>query len=386
MKVLQGRRGIQLQAPLRILSMLRGQWDEQRAPALQALADLGHEVVYLDEVLPLDGYRKVTQRLQFDVAILWGSSLQNLLMSSSEPFFLDEMGLPYVSLWTDNPVKHLFLLKDVMTPLHRAMFVADTRVIEQLDGLGIKELFYLPPWHMDPEIFRPVASEPDLGCDVGFAGTVYSYQAERRKWRAFWDYRMNGAADGIVDQLRQSRWHVDAFDALSNEWDVYGLPFSLISHAMYFEQKAIHRELLVDAMEGREIHIVGIGTAQSESPSVIMHAGMEWHELSRFFCSARINLNCTPWPRSCHHRLFQAAASGAFMISDHCEDSPALFEPDKEMVYFHSFDELPELIDRYLAHPEEARAIADAGRRRFLAHHTAEKRMAEFSRILGELI
>ena len=155
---------------------------------------------------------------------------------------------------------------------------------------------------------------------------------------------------------------------------------------MYFEQKAIHRELLVDAMEGREIHIVGIGTAQSESPSVIMHAGMEWHELSRFFCSARINLNCTPWPRSCHHRLFQAAASGAFMISDHCEDSPALFEPDKEMVYFHSFDELPELIDRYLAHPEEARAIADAGRRRFLAHHTAEKRMAEFSRILGELI
>ncbi len=324
--------------------------------------------------------------LDFDVAVLWGSSLQNLLMSASEPFFLDDLELPYVSLWTDNPVKHLFLLKDLRTPQHRGMFVADTRVMEQLAGLGFDNLFYLPPWHMDPEIFRPVDARPDLACDIGFAGTVYAYGAERRKWRAFWDYRMNRAADGVVGQLRETAWHVDAFDALSHEWDVFSQPFSLISHALYFEQKAIHRELLVDALKGREIHIVGIGTARPDNPGVIMHDGMEWSELSHFYCSARVNLNCTPWPRSCHHRVFQAAASGAFMITDYCADAPALFEPDKEMVYYRSFEELPGLIDRYLGHPEETRTIAEAGRRRFLAHHTAEHRMAELARILGELL
>ena len=106
MRILENRTGNTVSKPLRILSILRGQWDHQRAPALQALADIGHEVVYVDELLPLDGYRKLVQRLDFDVAVLWGSSLQNFLNSFEGIFFLEEMGLPYVSLWTDNPIKH----------------------------------------------------------------------------------------------------------------------------------------------------------------------------------------------------------------------------------------------------------------------------------------
>lgn len=386
MKVLQGRHGAAPTRPWRILSLLRGQWDVQRAPALQALADLGHEVVYVDEVLGRDDYLKIIGRLDFDVAILWGSSLQNLLMTADTPFFLEEAGLPYVSLWTDNPLKHLFLLKDVMTPLHKGLFIADTHVIEQLRGLGFENLFYLPPWHIDEEIYRPVPPEPGLACDVGFAGTVYAVEAERRKWRAFWDYRMNAAADGVLAALRERGDHQDVFDHLAGDWDPFSLPFSLLSHAMYFEQKAVHRELLIQALGGRELHIVGIGTAPSEAPGVVMHPGMEWSELSRFYCSAAINLNATPWPRSCHHRLFQAAASGAFMISDYREDALSLFEPGTEAVYYHAFEELPELIDRYLAHPAEARAIAEAARRRFLAHHTAHHRMAELCRVLGDIL
>lgn len=372
--------------PLRILSLLRGQWDEQRAPALQALADLGHEVVYVDEVLSIDGYAKLIKRLDFDVAVLWGSSLQNFLMTADAPFFLDELGLPYVSLWTDNPVKHLFLLKDARSSLHKGMFVADSRVIEQLSEQGFDNLFYLPPWHIDPAIFKPVAPDPAYACDIGFAATVNPYDAERRRWRQFWDYRMNGAADGVLVDLKAAKDHIDVYDELVPDWDPWSLEFSLISHAMYFEQKALVREIVVDAMKDREIHIVGIGSRPADRENVIMHPGREWHALSPVFCSTKINLNCTPWPRSCHHRLFQAAASGAFMISDYREDSADLFEPDKEMVYFRSMDELPDLIDRYLSHPAEAQAIAEAGYQRFLAHHTAHHRMAALSKILGEII
>ena len=117
-----------------------------------------------------------------------------------------------------------------------------------------------------------------------------------------------------------------------------------------------------------------------------MHPGLAWDALSRVFCSTLINLNCTPWPRSCHHRVFQAAASGAFVITDYRDDAVELFEPGKEVVYFHSLEELPELVDRYRAHPEEARAIARAGRRRFLAHHTARHRMAELTGHLEKLL
>jgi spore maturation protein CgeB len=386
MRILENRTGNTVSKPLRILSILRGQWDHQRAPALQALADIGHEVVYVDELLPLDGYRKLVQRLDFDVAVLWGSSLQNFLNSFEGIFFLEEMGLPYVSLWTDNPIKHLALLKNIKTPLHRGLFVADTVVIEQLEGLGWDNVFYLPPWHIDPDIFKPVEPVTSLTCDLSFAATINSLAAEKVKWRQGWRADMNAAADNIIELARTSKDHVDVFDAVGKDWDATTDEFSQISHAMYFEQKALAREQLIHAVGDRELHIVGIGSVETDRDNVIMHEGREWHDLSPLFCSTLINLNLTPWPRSCHHRLFQIAASGAFILSDWREDALTLFEPDVEAVYFKSLDELPALIDRYLRAPDECQKIAQAARQRFLAEHTAAHRMAELSARLNELL
>ncbi|MBO32986.1 MAG: hypothetical protein CMM74_08425 [Rhodospirillaceae bacterium] len=386
MQIIENRTGTTLNRPLRILSILRGQWDRQRAPALQALADLGHEVIYVDKILPIDGYRKLVERLDFDVAVLWGSSLQNFLMSSSEPFFLEELNLPYVSLWTDNPIKHLFLLKDVRTPLHRGMFVADSRVIDQLKELGFENIFYLPPWHIDPEIFKPVDAQPAYQCGVSFAATVNSYDAERSKWRNLWNYHMNAAADAVIEKCRESRDHVDVFDAIGEGQDVWSLSFSLISHAMYFEQKVLAREQLILALEDREVHIHGIGSATTDRQNIIMHEGHEWHDLSPLFCSSAVNLNLTPWPKSCHHRVFQTTASRALAVTDWREDSLSLYEPDREVIYFKSLEELPGIVDHYTAYPAEAAVIAEAGYRRFLAEHTAAHRMAELSKYLYELI
>ena len=386
MRVFNNRTGHRLAKPLRILSILRSKWDGQRAPALQALADLGHEVVYVNEILTLEGYYKLVKKLDFDVAVLWGNSLQNFLMSFSEPFFLDEIRLPYVSLWTDNPVKHLFLLKNLNTDTHRAMFIADTRVIEQLLHLGYKNLFYLPPWHIDPEIYRPVDSIPALKCDISLAATVNPYDAERQRWRAFWDYHMNAAGDRVIEMLHSTRDHVDVFDVLSDKWDPYSMQFNLISHAMYFEQKAIVREQIVETVGEREIHITGIGSARFGRDNVIMHDGREWDDLSPVFCSATVNLNVTPWPRSCHHRVFQITASRALTVTDWREDSLELYEPDAEVIYFHTLDELPEILDRFTSYPEEAQPIAEAGYRRFISHHTAAHRMADLSNKLYELL
>ena len=272
MRIIPNRTGTTHSRPLRILSMLRGRWDEQRMPALQALADIGHEVVYVDEILPRSGYRALIEKIKFDVAVLWGSSLQNFLMTDSEPFLLDEMGLPYVSLWTDNPVKHLFLLKDLDRSLHRGMFIADTRVIEQLQALGYDKLFYLPPWHIDPTIFRPVEPDPDSICSVSFAATVNPYQAERQRWRMFWDHQMNAAADAVIADVRNTRDHVDLLDSLNGAYDPRSLEFSLMSHAMYFEQKAVVRELVIEAMAGRPLSITGIGSASNLPANVTSHA------------------------------------------------------------------------------------------------------------------
>ena len=122
MKIIKSRTGNKLSSPLRVLSILRSRWDGQRLPALQALADIGHEVVYVDQILNLDGYRKLIRKIKFDVVVLWGSSLVNLLQTFPETFFLEEEGVPYVSLWTDNTIKHQFFLKKINNLITKYMF------------------------------------------------------------------------------------------------------------------------------------------------------------------------------------------------------------------------------------------------------------------------
>ena len=386
MRIVKNITGNKLSRPLRILSILRGRWDGQRVPALQALANIGHEVVYIDRLLDLDGYRKLVKKIKFDVGVFWGSSLENLLRSFPGKFFLEEAGIPYVSLWTDNTIKHQFFLKDIKTPLHRGMFVADTRVIEQLKTLGWGNVFYLPPWHIDENIFRPVKPISELTCDISFAATVNSYQAERTKWREGWNTKMHFAADSIIQTGHKTRDYIDVFDFLGKKWNPYSFEFNKLSHALYFEQKALAREQIIHSIGKREIHIVGIGTAKTNRKNVIMHEGRDWHDLSPLFCSTGINLNLTPWPRSCHHRVFQIAASGAFVLTDWREDAVDLFEPNKEVVYFRSMGELSDLVDRFKKMPMERAAIAAAGRRRFLSEHTALHRMTELSDKLYQLL
>ena len=71
------------------------------------------------------------------------------------------------------------------------LFIADTLVIKQMAGLGYQNLFYLPPWHIDPEIFRPVDPDPLHICDISFAATVNPLGAEREKWRRDWSPDMH---------------------------------------------------------------------------------------------------------------------------------------------------------------------------------------------------
>ncbi len=244
----------------------------------------------------------------------------------------------------------------------------------------------MPPWHIDGNIFRPVNPVSKLVCDISFAATMNSYLAERLKWRAGWVPNMNLAADVVIQQCRETKDYADVFDLIGAKWNVDSLEFNKLSHALAFEQKALAREQLIHAIGSRELNIVGIGKVKTNRNNIIMHEGRDWHDLSPLFCSSGINLNLTAWPKSCHHRVFQIAASEGFIITDWREDAVNLFEPDREVVYFKSLSELPDLIDRFKNMPEERARIAKAARQRFLNQHTVAHRMKELSIKLYELL
>ncbi|MCF7809422.1 glycosyltransferase [bacterium] len=76
-------------------------------------------------------------------------------------------------------------------------------------------------------------------------------------------------------------------------------------------------------------------------------------------------------------RTFEIAACEGFQLVDERSLLPEMFKIGSEITTFKHESEVRELINHYRANPDERRRIATAARRRVLAEHTYEIRMAE---------
>lgn len=74
-------------------------------------------------------------------------------------------------------------------------------------------------------------------------------------------------------------------------------------------------------------------------------------------------------------RVFEALACGAFLLTDRQRDVLALFRDGEHLVSFSDAEDLRRKAAFFLAHPEERRRIAAAGRREALRRHTYAHRI-----------
>ena len=101
-------------------------------------------------------------------------------------------------------------------------------------------------------------------------------------------------------------------------------------------------------------------------------------ELPEVYKSTGVNINCTSFQMktAVNQRVFDVPACGGFLLSDHQEDMDRFFEVGKEAVCYRSVEEAASLADYYIRNGSARKTIAESARRRVLADHTYEKRMA----------
>lgn len=82
-------------------------------------------------------------------------------------------------------------------------------------------------------------------------------------------------------------------------------------------------------------------------------------------------------------QCFAVPSTGKCLIAEWVEEAEEAFEPGREILLFRSPEELAARVEQCLADPGYAAGIGEAARRRCLACHTHDHRVAELERILS---
>jgi spore maturation protein CgeB len=119
-------------------------------------------------------------------------------------------------------------------------------------------------------------------------------------------------------------------------------------------------------------------------PNIFYMSHLIPQEHAAFYCSTRLTLNVTRRAMAesgyCPSgRLFEATACGAAVLSDWWEGLDRFFKPGAEILIAHETEDVLNALDRSA---EELARIAQAGRERTLAEHSATARAMDFENIL----
>jgi len=106
-----------------------------------------------------------------------------------------------------------------------------------------------------------------------------------------------------------------------------------------------------------------------------------------FFCSSRATLNVTRGVMTSYGycpsgRLFEAAACGAPLLSDHWDGMDCFFAPGEEILHVETAEDVVTALSLSDA---ELRAVAEGARARVLSEHTAAHRARQLEKTCAEL-
>jgi spore maturation protein CgeB len=102
-----------------------------------------------------------------------------------------------------------------------------------------------------------------------------------------------------------------------------------------------------------------------------------YDDLPGLYPRSKVNFNCISLQMkgAVNQRVFDVPACGGFLITDQRRQMEQLFEPGTEVIAYADPEEIPELVQRWLADPQARQRVAESARKRILAEHTYDHRL-----------
>ena len=323
-----------------------------------------------------------------------GVDVEGVLMD-----LLARLELPLASWFVDNPHLIVHQYEKCVSPW-AALFSYDEDTVPSLEKTGFSHVRYLP-LGTDVERFRTDGAPvpPGWKAEISFVGNSMIEKVGARLKKGKFPrellLRFKKAAEiyeksptrSVAECLKENAPEIFAlYQALPDNEKRLAFETAVTWQATRFYRNGLVRRIL----PWRPL-IVGdhgwLGEFREQRGNFrFMDTISYYTQLPQFYQHSKINFNCTSkqMKGAVNQRIFDVPATGSFVLTDWRPQMEALFDRD-EMACYHSADEIPELVGRFLKYPEERKTMAAKARKRVLAEHKWEDRLKKLVETMREI-
>lgn len=206
------------------------------------------------------------------------------------------------------------------------------------------------------------------------------------------------ALPSVVEQARQwdiaSRGIPLAFD---HKWATISpassRPIDAIFIGSFSRLQPVTAPLLravADRVPGLRIYGPASDRVLEDAGLASFHHGPAWgRDMFELLGQSKLVINrhgAVAGPYAVNMRMFESTGSGALLVTEAKQNLRDLFEPDREVLAYHSQQEAAELAAAVLADPARLDAIARAGQQRTLNEHTYAHRAEALIDVIEETL
>lgn len=308
---------------------------------------------------------------------------------------LVRLELPLASWFVDNPHLILYVYENLASDWV-TIFTWDADNIDSLKVQGFPHVHYLP-LATDPQRFA-FAPQTRQVRDVAFVGNSMLYKVQAKLDR--YDFPQVLTRDLLeLGSAFMVSGSLSVAGFLEEERPVHAAAFRALPDV----DTRLAYETLVTWQATLLYRLERVKELLSFTPLVVGDPG--WHQLLPrkgwnyhpelnyyadlpiFYPSTRVNFNCTSQQMkgAVNQRVFDVPVCGGFLLTDHRRQMEDLFEPGREIVCYEDPGEIPELVRYYLPRDGMRSMVVAAARKRILAEHTYDLRLASLVRTMRQI-